>query len=84
VPWYRKYVRPRKQQCPPSERSARPYFDRRGRLLALALAAAINADDCQIAPLEDMIWTICDEYSWCLPAHLGAAAGPGHVGRQAR
>lgn len=23
--------------------------------------------------LEDMIWTVCDEYSWCLPAHMPLA-----------
>jgi Heparinase II/III-like protein len=55
----------------------RPYFARRGRLIALALAATIDQDDSVIPALEDLLWAICDEYTWCLPAHLGrGAAGP--------
>ncbi|KAB8143067.1 hypothetical protein F8S13_12590 [Chloroflexia bacterium SDU3-3] len=47
-----------------------PYFDRRRRLLALALTVAVDGDDGPLPALEDLIWAICDEHSWALPAHL--------------
>lgn len=47
-----------------------PYFDRRRRLLGLTLAAAIDETDEHIEPLQNLIWEICGEYTWCLPAHL--------------
>lgn len=47
-----------------------PYFARRARLLALTLDAAIFEQDASLPALEDLIWAICDEYTWCLPAHL--------------
>jgi hypothetical protein len=53
-----------------------PYFARRARLLALTLAAVIDEDDAPLGALEDLLWAICDEYTWCLPAHLGPR-GPG-------
>lgn len=59
----------------------RPYFARRGRLLALALAALVDQDDAHIAALQDTLWAICDEYSWSLPAHLGRGAAPDRAGR---
>jgi hypothetical protein len=59
----------------------RPYFARRGRLLALALAAIVDQDNAHIAPLQDTLWAICDEYSWSLPAHLGRGAAPDRAGR---
>ncbi|HWQ11243.1 MAG TPA: heparinase II/III family protein [Roseiflexaceae bacterium] len=52
----------------------RPYFDRRARLIALTLAAVLDEDDAPIPALEDLVWAICDEYTWCLPAHLGRGA----------
>lgn len=51
-----------------------PYFGRRARLIALALAALLDEDDAHLPALEDTIWAICDEYTWCLPAHLGRPA----------
>ncbi|WP_172251319.1 heparinase II/III family protein [Saccharibacillus deserti] len=48
----------------------RPYFHRRGRLLALAMALLIDEDDKYLEPLEQTIWEICGEYSWAVPAHL--------------
>jgi hypothetical protein len=59
----------------------RPYFARRGRLLALALAAIVDATDVHLDPLQDTIWAICDEYSWSVPAHLRRGAGPDRAGR---
>ena len=59
-----------------------PYFARRTRLAALALAALIDAGDVHLAALQDTLWAICDEYSWCLPAHFGDGATPAGHGRQ--
>ncbi|PQP83813.1 hypothetical protein C0Q44_03785 [Paenibacillus sp. PCH8] len=47
------------------------YFDRRGRLAAVAMLALNSTDANVLHRLEDMLWAICDEYTWCLPAHLG-------------
>ncbi|WP_408893634.1 heparinase II/III family protein [Paenibacillus taichungensis] len=48
------------------------YFERRGRLAAIALLAVdLNAPR-WIETLEDMLWDVCGEYTWCLPAHLGS------------
>jgi hypothetical protein len=47
------------------------YFERRERFLVYCLAAWLWKKPEDIAALEDIIWAICDEYSWCLPAHMG-------------
>jgi len=46
------------------------YFLRRRRLVVLALASWLWQQPRHIAALEDTIWAICGEYSWCLPAHM--------------
>ena len=46
------------------------YFLRRKRLTILALASWLWKQPEHIAALEDTIWAICEEYSWCLPAHM--------------
>ncbi|OAS16105.1 heparinase II/III family protein [Paenibacillus oryzisoli] len=46
------------------------YFDRRRRLAALVVAALKDGVESYLPALEDTIWAICDEYTWCLPAHL--------------
>lgn len=48
----------------------RPYFDRRRRLLALALETAVAETDANLPALQDLIWELCNEYTWALPAHL--------------
>lgn len=48
----------------------RPYFDRRGRLAGLVFATLLEGTDRYLAALEDLIWEICNEYTWCVPAHL--------------
>ncbi|MED4959508.1 hypothetical protein P9747_32785, partial [Paenibacillus macerans] len=50
----------------------RVYFERRRRLNTFALLALLDPHD-QVAEHEllDMIWSVCGEYTWCLPAHLG-------------
>ncbi|MDR0374905.1 MAG: heparinase II/III-family protein [Treponema sp.] len=48
-----------------------PYFERRSRLMVYGLSSWLWKKPEDIAGLEDSIWAICDEYSWCLPAHMG-------------
>ncbi len=46
------------------------YFARRSRLNALALLALAGGGPAYLSALEDTLWAICDEATWCLPAHL--------------
>ncbi|HIS56222.1 MAG: heparinase II/III family protein [Lachnospiraceae bacterium] len=46
----------------------RIYMEHREMLIAFAMACLI--DGTHAADLEDIIWAICDEYSWCLTAHF--------------
>ena len=45
----------------------REYFDRRKRFMLLQVLALV--DDKYLEALEDIIAAICDEITWCLPAH---------------
>ncbi len=47
------------------------YFDRRGRLNTFSILYLVYKKREYLEALEDIIWAICDEYTWCLPAHLG-------------
>ena len=47
------------------------YFGNRDRMATLALAVWLYGEEDDIHALEDALWTVCDEYTWCLPAHLG-------------
>ncbi|MBB6550576.1 heparinase II/III family protein [Nonomuraea rubra] len=57
----------------------RAYFDRRRRLAALALDAHLNARSdtrldappgtCPDPALRDLLWSVCEERTWVLPAH---------------
>jgi hypothetical protein len=47
------------------------YFDHRQRMNVFAALALCDGGNEIIKALEDAIWAICDEYTWCLPAHLG-------------
>lgn len=53
------------------KRFEEPYFERRNRLLVYGLSAWLWKKPEDLAGLEDIIWAVCDEYSWCLPAHMG-------------
>ena len=46
------------------------YFPRRERLAAFALSFWLYEKDEDLKELEDIIWAICDEYTWALPPHL--------------
>lgn len=46
------------------------YFMRRKQLSVAAMMYLIYEDVKYRDRLEDVIWAICDEYTWCLPAHI--------------
>lgn len=47
------------------------YFQRRRRLTTFAMMVLLEPENKgYIEELENCIWSICNEYSWCLPAHL--------------
>lgn len=48
----------------------RVYFDRRCRLAGLILTTVLDETDAYLGTLNDLIWEICNEYTWALPAHL--------------
>ncbi|MDR1468599.1 MAG: heparinase II/III-family protein [Spirochaetaceae bacterium] len=52
-------------------RFEKPYFERRNRLMVYGLASWLWKRPEDVAALEDILWAVCDEYSWCLPAHMG-------------
>jgi hypothetical protein len=46
------------------------YFSRRGHLKTWALLLLLDKENAEYKKrLEDIIWAICDEFTWCLPAH---------------
>jgi len=51
---------------PPYEK---PYFDKRALLTQEAIAAWLDNDDTRIDRINDLIWNICEETTWVLPAH---------------
>ncbi len=46
-----------------------PYFERRRMLGTLTLSYCLKPQKEIIVRIIDLIWTICEESSWCLPAH---------------
>jgi len=47
------------------------YFDRRGRLSNSALAALLFPEEPKyLKELQNVIWAICDEFAWAVPAHV--------------
>ena len=54
----------------------RPYFKRRGALNAAAILSLIYPEEEKyFVKLQDTIFDICSEYTWCLHAHLGHTDG---------
>ena len=49
------------------------YFERRARLNSLAFMVLLDEDEQgqYFMELQDILWSICGEYTWALPAHLG-------------
>ncbi|HAL62845.1 MAG TPA: hypothetical protein DCO93_00205 [Clostridiales bacterium] len=52
------------------------YYERRDDLASLSAALWLTNDKKYVKPLVDAIFTICDEYTWCLPAHAGMEKNP--------
>ncbi|MBR4889081.1 MAG: heparinase II/III family protein [Clostridia bacterium] len=46
------------------------YFSNRGRMATFALMTWLYGREEDIHALEDALWAVCDEYTWCLPPHL--------------
>lgn len=47
-----------------------PYFARRARLVAAVINAGLRGPSAErIAEIADGVWLLCEETSWCLPAH---------------
>lgn len=47
------------------------YFDRREMLQRLVLAECVERQGRFVDPVANVLWAICEETSWCLPAHVG-------------
>jgi hypothetical protein len=55
-----------------------PYFLRRQMLGELVLAECLEGEGHFIDVILNAVWSICEESSWCLPAHISAqVAGSG-------
>jgi len=51
----------------------KPYFIRRHQLTVFAMLCLIYPEKEEyLSKLQDVIWAICEEHSWCLPAHIPA------------
>lgn len=46
------------------------YFERRGRIVALSVLTATSKTSTYVSLLEDLIWSVCNEHTWCLSAHI--------------
>ena len=51
-------------------RFAEGYFDRRTRVAKLLFAECCDDSGSRLNELVDGIWLICEETSWCVPAHV--------------
>ncbi|MCC7373172.1 MAG: heparinase II/III family protein [Verrucomicrobiales bacterium] len=49
-----------------------PYFDRRRRLHDLVLAECVEEKGRFLDAIADNLWSILEESTWCVPAHVGA------------
>ena len=52
------------------EDGERGYFPRRGRLAAFGMLSWLYGRKEDLAELCDILWAVCDEYTWAVPAHL--------------
>ena len=61
---YREY-----QRTGAREPYQQPYYDKRTLLTQEALAAWLDQEDSRLPRICDLIWSICEETTWVLPAH---------------
>ena len=54
----------------------RPYFARRDKLTAAVITAVLTGDT-TAADITDGAWLLCEETTWCLPAHQPSAGQHG-------
>ncbi|MNB86412.1 Heparinase II/III-like protein [compost metagenome] len=60
----------------------RVYFERRRRLNTYVFLTLLEPEKPEhLEKLEDILWSICGEYTWCLPAHLPPDHDPAAVDR---
>ncbi|WNS44138.1 heparinase II/III family protein [Paenibacillus sp. MMS20-IR301] len=60
----------------------RVYFERRRRLNTYVLLALLAPEQAGIPePLADILWAVCGEYTWCLPAHVPAQHDAADINR---
>lgn len=52
------------------------YFERRNDCSYISIAYWLTNDEKYKKPLIDGIFRICDEFTWCLPAHAGLEGNP--------
>ena len=48
------------------------YFEKRNDCSYMSIAYWLTGDEKYLKPLIDLVYIICDEFTWCLPAHVGA------------
>ena len=58
----------------------KPYFERRNDCSHVAIAYWLTEDEKYFKHLTNLIFMICDEYTWCLPAHVKAISDPPKIG----
>ncbi len=51
------------------------YFERRLRLAWLVLAECVEHDGSRLDEIANGIWAICEETTWCVPAHAARLPG---------
>ncbi|WP_051250521.1 heparinase II/III family protein [Paenibacillus harenae] len=52
----------------------RVYFEKRKRLNAFAVMSLLEPDNTTyLEALHNTVWSICNEFTWCLPAHFNEA-----------
>ncbi len=49
----------------------RPYFKRRDLLARMLVAECIEGEGAFFDTIGDAAWSICEESTWCVPAHVG-------------
>lgn len=58
------------------------YIAHRRRLNVFAAMALSSDEPCWLSGLCDIIWAICDEFSWAFPAHIRGGADAGAAERE--